>query len=120
MFLDTEITWKSPLSLYVFWFMSNRLKKRGELITKLEYQRKSKWKFNRNQKRVTPRDIQLSSLTSFVKQARMFFYIHIYISLFESISISILLNLEAALMKRYSEKNAADLQEDTHAEVWYK
>ena len=47
----------------------------------------------------------------------MFFYIHIYISLFEPISISILLNLEAALMKRYSEKNAADLQEDTHAEV---
>ena len=41
--------------------LKSRLKKRGKLIMKLEYQRR---KFNRNQKRITLWDIQLSSLTS--------------------------------------------------------
>ena len=51
------------LSRRIFIGLKYRLKKCGKLITKLEYQRKPKWKkkkkkkINRNQKRITPWDI---------------------------------------------------------------
>ena len=51
------------LSRTIFIGLKYHLKKPGKLITKLEM----KIKFNRNQKCITPWDIQISSLTSLLK-----------------------------------------------------